>query len=285
VATIWSVGSRERQITFDACFNFRDLGGYETVDGRSVRWGAVFRSGSLHRMTTEDVEIASRLGIRTVIDLRSTAELDRSGSYAGGSDVTFHHAPLFENDDLPFKWAEIDTPAPPPGEDYVAIADKGAQSLAAAFRAIAEGDHAVVFHCAAGKDRTGILTALLFSCLGVPDHSIFGDYQLSDLSIVPFAKWAEVHAPDEAAESAARPTWLVHSSISTMQGFFDSLRCRDGSIENFLNGAGVERWGDTNPSQATPRRLTETETVDLSASLREVAHTRRDRPWPDFCAS
>jgi protein-tyrosine phosphatase len=234
------VGSPDRHITFDACFNFRDIGGYETVDGRSVRWGAVFRAGSLHRMTTADVEVAARLGICTVIDLRSTAELDRDGGYVEGSNVAFHHAPLFENDDLPFKWAEIDTPAPPPGEDYVAIADKGAEALAAAFRAIAEGDHAVVVHCAAGKDRTGILTALLLSCLGVPDHSIVADYQLSDLSIAPFEKWARVNAPEEAAEAAARPPWLVHSSSSIMQGFFDRLRSRDGSIENFLSGAGVE---------------------------------------------
>lgn len=232
---------RQRHITFDACFNFRDLGGYETVDGRSVRWGAVFRSGSLHRMTTADVEVASRLEMRTVIDLRSTAERDRDGSYADSSDIALHHAPLFENDDLPFTWAEIDTPAPPPGEDYLAIADKGAQSLAAALRVIAGGDHAVVFHCAAGKDRTGILSALLLSCLGVPDHSIVADYQLSDLSIAPFEKWAKVNAPEEAAEAAARPPWLVHSSGSIMQGFFDRLRCRDGSIENFLVRAGIER--------------------------------------------
>jgi protein-tyrosine phosphatase len=234
------VGNRERHITFDACFNFRDLGGYDTVDGRSVRWGAVFRSGSLHRMTATDIEIASRLGIRTVIDLRSTAELDRGSSYAGRSDLAFHHAPLFENDDLPFTWAEIDTPAPPPGEDYVAIADKGARSLAAALGAIAEGDHAVVFHCAAGKDRTGILSALLLSSLGVPDRSIVADYQLSDLSIAPFAEWAEVHAPEAAAEAAARPPWLVHASGAIMQGFLDRLRRRDGSIAGFLRSAGVE---------------------------------------------
>lgn len=192
-------------------------------------------------MTAGDIQIASRLGIRTLIDLRSTAELERDGVYAGGSDIVFHHTPLFENDDLPFKWAEIDTPAPPPGEDYVAIADKGAEALAAAFRAIVEGDHAVVFHCAAGKDRTGILTALLLSCLGVPDHSIVADYELSDLAITPFEKWAQVYAPEEAAEAAARPPWLVHSSGSIMQGFLDRVRCRDGSIDNFLRRAGVER--------------------------------------------
>jgi protein-tyrosine phosphatase len=250
VATICAVGGRERHIAFDACFNFRDLGGYETVDGRSVRWGAVFRSGSLHRMTSADLATAGRLGIRTVIDLRSTAERDR-GSYAGASDLAFHHAPLFENDDLPFTWAEIDTPAPPPGEDYVAIADKGARSLAAAFHTIAEGDHPVVFHCAAGKDRTGILTALLLSSLGVPDRSIVADYQLSDLSIAPFATWAEAHAPEEAAEAAARPPWLVHSSGAIMQGFLDRLRRRDGSIEDFLSGAGVAR----SVTQTLRRRL------------------------------
>jgi protein-tyrosine phosphatase len=203
------VGNRERHIKFDACFNFRDLGGYETVDGRTVRWGAVYRSGSLHRMSKTDLALASDLGLRTVIDLRSSADLRRRGGYAGSTGIAFHHAPLFEDDDLPFKWAASDDPAPPPGEDYVAIADKGSRSLAGALRAIAEADLAVVFHCAAGKDRTGILTALLLSCLGVPDQSIVADYQLSDLSIAPFEAWAEANAPEEAAESAARPPWLV----------------------------------------------------------------------------
>jgi protein-tyrosine phosphatase len=240
VVTILPVESCERHITFDACFNFRDLGGYQTTDDRTVRRGAVYRSGSIHRMTMADLEIASRLGIRTVIDLRSTVEVGRGGDYLGGTNVAFHHAPLFENDDLPFKWAEPDDPAPPPGEDYVAIADKGARSLAGAFHAIAEGDHSIVFHCAAGKDRTGILAALLLACLGVPDRSIVTDYQLSDLSIAPFAAWAEANAPEEAAEAAARPPWLRYTSGLVMQAFLDLLRDRHGSIDDYLSDLGVE---------------------------------------------
>ncbi len=74
----------DRLVPFETCFNFRDIGGYETVDGRRVRWGSVFRSDTLHRLTTADLELASEIGIRTVIDLRSRGELERSGRLRPG---------------------------------------------------------------------------------------------------------------------------------------------------------------------------------------------------------
>ena len=125
-----------------------------------------------------------------MIDLRSSAELERSGRVSG-LDVAFHHAPLFEEDSLPFKWAEPDDPEPPPGEDYVAIAENGASALAAALEVIAAGEHPVVFHCAAGKERIGILAGLLLSALGVSDETIMEDYELTNLSLAAHLSWAK----------------------------------------------------------------------------------------------
>lgn len=228
-----------RHVTFEAAFNCRDLGGYKTNDGRFVRWGVAFRSGSLHRLTIADLESADRIGFRTVIDLRSSAELERSGRFRG-MDVAFHHTPLFEEDSVPFKWAEPDDPEPPLGEDYVAIADNGASALATALGVIAEGEHPVVFHCAAGKDRTGILAGLLLSALGVSDETIMEDYELTNRSLGDHLSWAKANDPEEAAEIAARPTWLQQSSGPVMKAFFESLRRRHGSIEGYLHRLGVK---------------------------------------------
>jgi protein-tyrosine phosphatase len=227
-----------RHVTFEAGFNCRDLGGYETDDGQTIRWGVVYRSGSLHRLTSTDLEVAARIGFRTVIDLRSSAELERCGRFSG-SDVAFHHAPLFEEDSPPFKWAEPDDPEPPLGEDYVAIAENGANALVSALGFIAIGEHPVVFHCAAGKDRTGILAGLLLSALGVCDEAIMEDYELTNLSLAPHLAWAEVNDPEEAAEILARPSWLLRSSGHGIKAFLENIRTRHGSIEGYLGVLGM----------------------------------------------
>jgi protein-tyrosine phosphatase len=232
--------ARDRHITFEAGFNCRDLGGYPTDDGQHVRWGVLFRSGTLHRLTTADLETAKiRLGLRTVIDLRSTAELARTASFEGDA-VVVHHAPLFEEDALPFKWAEPDDPEPPPGEDYVAIAETGADSLVLALKVIADGAHPVAFHCAAGKDRTGILASLLLSALGVSDDDIRRDYELTNLSFSAHVAWATLNDPAEAADIQSRPRWLNNASGSVIGAFLAILRARHGSIEGYLRDLGID---------------------------------------------
>jgi protein-tyrosine phosphatase len=230
----------DRHISFEACFNFRDLGGYETVDGRRVGRGAVFRSDALHRLTDTDLELALGLGLRTIIDLRSSAELEEDGRFRHADDVAFHHLPLFEQDALPFKPFEPHDPEPPPGVDYAAIAMSGRASIAAALRVIAEDDHAVVFHCAAGKDRTGIVAALVLSSLGVPDESIAADYHLSESAVGAWCAWAEVNAPEMAAEMMTFPAWARRAPMPVMQAFLRILRERYGSIEGYLTNASVE---------------------------------------------
>ena len=89
----------------------------------------------------------------------------------------------------------------------------------------------MVFHCAAGKDRTGILAGLLLSALGVSDEIIMADYELTNRSLADRLSWAKVNDPEEAAEIAARPTWLLRSSGPVMKAFLEGLRNRHGSIE------------------------------------------------------
>ena len=230
----------DRLVPFEASFNCRDIGGYETGDGRRVRRGCVFRSDTLHRLTTADLEHAQELGVRTVIDLRSTDELTEWGRFAHADSVAFHHLPLFEDDALPSEPIEDDDPEPPLGETYLQMAAAGGAAIASALRVIAGGDHAVVFHCAAGKDRTGILAALLLSTLGVSDDLIAADYQLSEHAVAPAFAWAEANDAALTAELAKLPPWKLRSSPETMRVFLDLLRERHGSIDGYLADAGLE---------------------------------------------
>jgi protein tyrosine/serine phosphatase len=178
--------SVDRRLPFEACFNFRDLGGYETLSGHRVRWGAVFRSDALHRMTGADLELALGLGLRTVIDLRSSAELEEEGRFAHADDAAFHHLPVFEQNALPFKPFEPDDPEPPPGVDYA-------------------------------------------------------DYHLSEQAVATSRVWAEVNAPEIAAEMSTFPAWAHRAPMPVIQAFLRILRDRHGSIDGYLTDAGVER--------------------------------------------
>lgn len=121
----------------------------------------------------------------------------------------------------------------------MAIAETGAGALAVALGVIAQCDYPVVFHCAAGKDRTGILAGLLLSALGASDETIAQDYELTNLSLAAHLSWATVNDPEEAAEIAARPAWLRRSSGPVIKAFLESLRARHGSIDHYFDALGV----------------------------------------------
>jgi protein-tyrosine phosphatase len=229
-------------VEFETCFNFRDLGGYPAADGRRVQPGRVFRSGSLQWLAPADLKRLHSLGVKTVVDLRSSAEVARGAAQIGsGGRIALRHAPLFEEDALPFTWAQADDPEPPPGQSYLAIAAVGTNGIACALRTIATDPHAVVVQCAAGRDRTGIVSALLLAALGIPDDEIAADYELSNHSFGPWMTWAKANVPDIAAEVAAFPPWLVQANPVVMAAFLDGLRERHGSIDGFLSGIGVDQ--------------------------------------------
>jgi protein-tyrosine phosphatase len=97
-----------------------------------------------------------------------------------------------------------------------------------------------VFHCAAGKDRTGMVAALLLSLLGVAEEDVGTDFALSDRALEPAASWAREHDAELAAWLDAAPPWLQRSPAARIHGFLDGLRDRHGSIEAYLLTAGLE---------------------------------------------
>src|SRR5216117_3048521 len=145
----------QRVVDLEGCLNFRDLGGYPTGDGRAVRWRQVYRSDALHHLTPADVaRVRDELRIAAVLDLRSTAELRGEGrGPLAREPLAFHHLPLFDGREArPESWPAIATLA----DRYFLLAETAQAPIARLLAILAEAGGPVVYHCAAGKDRTGV---------------------------------------------------------------------------------------------------------------------------------
>ena len=234
-----------RHVGFEACFNFRDLGGYPVADGRHLRWGALYRSDTLHRLTAADVEVFRALGLRTVVDLRSSTEIDQYGRL-GISDagLTWRNVPMLDN----VRLSPRDPSEPPlelapeesPGEGYVRIAEEFAPAVAETFRILATQDALpAVFHCTSGKDRTGIVAALMLDVLGVADDVIASDYCLTEAAQERSTPWIEQHEPEFAAFLAQIPPERRAPRPARILDFLGGLRARYGSVPEFLTRSGV----------------------------------------------
>jgi protein-tyrosine phosphatase len=232
----------DRRIALEACFNFRDLGGHRTVEGRRVRPGVLFRADTLHRLTPDDLDVLRGLRLRTVIDLRTRDELDRHGRVGLADDeVTHLHVPMIDEVRTPEPMADEDAPSPESrGELYLRMLERGGPAVAQAVRVLAgPGALPAVFHCTAGKDRTGVLAALVLGQLGVPDGAIAEDYALTEQAVHETRVWIETNDPDAAATYASYPRWIWEARAETMLAFLALVRAEHGSIPALLTGLGV----------------------------------------------
>ncbi|HEX3948055.1 MAG TPA: tyrosine-protein phosphatase, partial [Acidimicrobiales bacterium] len=168
----------DRHITLEGAVNFRDLGGYEAADGRRVRWRTLFRADGLSRLTDPDRAAIRQLGVATVIDLRTTAEVEGGRFPVEEIPVGFHHLPLLDAMPDPERFEMAPGML---GVQYLEMAKDAAPQIAQALTIVAQRHaHPVIVHCAAGKDRTGVLVAVLLGLLGIPDQTIIDDYALSE---------------------------------------------------------------------------------------------------------
>jgi protein-tyrosine phosphatase len=229
----------ERTIAFEAVFNFRDLGGYPTVDGRRVRWRQLFRADGLHRLRPDEGEQFRELGVTTVVDLRTDEEVRIRGRFpAEVAEVEYHHLPMF---DVEPDWHAADADAPGYLADrYMDMLEAGHATVAATLELLARPQTLpMVFHCAAGKDRTGIMAAIVLGLLGVPDEVIADDYALSHEAMASMNAWAAIHTPEIQERVAAYPPAVAGARPETMSWFLGLVRERHGSIEGLAADVGV----------------------------------------------
>jgi len=231
----------DRHLTYDLVFNLRDLGGYEAADGRTVRWRTLFRGDGVHRLAPE---VFAELGIRTVLDLRTEAEITDRGRADGAHD--WHHLPVLRTVWDP-SWLTPD----PDGDEvpaerfladrYLVMLEEGAESLGTALRLLADPDRVpAVFHCAAGKDRTGVLAALVLALLGVDEAVIATDYGLSRLGMDRMVEWIRVTYPDRYDTMAVQPAAFLGAPEAAMALFLADLHARHGSVPGYAESIGVD---------------------------------------------
>ena len=171
----------DRLVPLDGPANFRDLGGYETDHGRMVRTGRLYRSDSLSYMSDADVQhVTEVLGLRTVIDLRAGAEVERfTHGPLHSLTVRVAHVPIVDETRRPDDAGSHETIAI--DDLYLLMLDRFGHRFAAVLDLLSQEDcQPAVFHCAAGKDRTGLVAMLVLGLLGVDPDIIAADYALTD---------------------------------------------------------------------------------------------------------
>ncbi|MFC9915586.1 GNAT family N-acetyltransferase [Streptomyces sp. NPDC059862] len=228
----------DRHIRFDGLHNFRDLGGYPTGDGRRVRSSRLYRADSLGKLTegTADWDRFLALGVRTVIDLRYPWEIESHGRIPEHASFTYHnlsieHRPYDQTALTP----DID-PGPYLAERYLNVAEDGTKEIRRSLElvaAAAEAADPLVFHCASGKDRTGLLAALVLGLLGVPESTIVEDFALTELAAPALlADW-------RSRNNGRTPTWPAfgRAPAPVMHLFLRDLTARYGSIEGYVRQA------------------------------------------------
>jgi protein-tyrosine phosphatase len=226
----------DRVIALEGAVNFRDLGGYAAAGGRRTRWRTLFRADGLGELTEADLSMFRTLGIRTVIDLRSGSELERGRFDVDAHPVAFHHFPFIQ--ELPDA-QEFERRPGLLGSQYQEILrDAGSQILAALEVLATAGALPAVFHCTAGKDRTGVLSALVLSLLGVDEPTVVADYALSGAAMLRLrakivAKYPDIRETIESIDEA------FSAEPAQMEQLLDHLRELYGSADSYVEGLGA----------------------------------------------
>jgi protein tyrosine/serine phosphatase len=233
---------RERGLAWGGCVNVRDLGGHPTEDGSVTRFGAVVRADSARLLSEEGWAAVVAHGIRTVLDLRFRDELEADPP--GDVPLEVVHLSLFGDFD-PERWAELDTRAGATGDDvaatrlvYLEALEEHRDKLAAAVRVVAASPAGgVLVHCTGGKDRTGLVSALLLRLAGVAAEDIAEDYALSEQNLQERHERWLAEAPDEAERERLRR--ISRTPAAAMLGVIEELERRYGSVAAYLRAGGA----------------------------------------------
>ena len=230
-----SAAARERHVVLAGAPNFRDLGGYQTTDGRHVRWGLVYRSGELSRLTAADYDKLATLNIAVVCDFRRDSERSAAPTAWSGS-----RPPTILN--LPGDQAErgggergSSSTVPPLSPLLVASYPTYPKALASSFKTVLAQlktqQGAVLYHCTAGKDRTGTFSALLLTMLGVPQAIVMEDYLLTNQFVATPARIDAMVARGASREAAIANIGVdrvyLESTLAAIErdyGSFDAYR-------------------------------------------------------------
>jgi protein tyrosine/serine phosphatase len=223
-----------RVLDWDGCFNVRDLGGLPLEGGGETRRGVLVRADSVRKLSEEGWRALEAHGIARIVDLRWPEELAEDPPRELSLDVVHvsllgTYDPEFE-DDIEEYMAAND-PAGYWASCYTAMLETHKPEIARALAAVADADGPACFHCAGGKDRTGIVAALVLRLAGVPLEEVGADYALSAVLLEK-----EPPRPDPSA----RWTFMRHTPAESMRRALEHVERTYGSVAGYLRACGVD---------------------------------------------
>ncbi|MCA6226884.1 MAG: tyrosine-protein phosphatase [Phenylobacterium sp.] len=226
----------ERVLPLAQGSNFRDLGGYRTEDGRSVRWGRIYRSGATPTLTDEDLRRVRELGLSQMVDLRSSEERVLAPSKIEGvpySSVGYSMAAIAQN---------RNAGVPDMEAIYRGFPQLLAPQVRVLFASLLRNEGPVVYNCSAGQDRTGFASALILRALGVPMQTVLADYHLSTTYRRP-----QYEMPKLTPELiASNPGAAIYAQYQKDPKYLTPQPLKDSSGRGYLTFALEEvdrRWG------------------------------------------
>ena len=238
-----------RKLPFTGAHNFRDLGGYKTEDGRTVKWGKIYRSDNLHFLTDEDLKYMKRLNIKSVVDFRSVEERESEPDRLNPDmkqlllPIKFQPKEL-DNDSIKNLMKDLtfgDLDSSNLLRDFnIAIVEEFADEYKNFFRHIIENNaEPFVFHCTAGKDRAGFASAMILTILGVPREKVIEDYLLTNTYVKDHVddKMLEIEFKTffRADTDNLRKINLVEERY--IQAAFDTIDSKWGGMDRYISEA------------------------------------------------
>lgn len=238
-----------RHLQFEKVRNFRDLGGYRALDGRSVRWGVLYRSGSLHKSSATDIRKLTSLNLSMVISFRAEHEMEREPNKLP-EGVRFVNLPMEDistkvwheaRDEMVKNMKTLDA-----AEYMIATNTELATKFTPGYKQfyhelLMSNGNPVLFHCAAGKDRTGFAAATLLRILGVPQNVVMQDYLLTNKYLLDAYKWNLLLAGMmKGRRFADGIRGFMRADERYLSAAFDALERNYGSFENYVHdGLGL----------------------------------------------
>ena len=230
-----------RALEWDGCLNVRDLGGVPLEDGGRTRYGALVRADNIRKLSDAGWRALAAYGVVRTVDLRWSEELDEDPPHGAHIDVV--HVSLLGKLDVDYKddIADYMAAGDPVGywaSSYTEILDEFRENFGRVLDAIADTrEGAVVFHCAGGKDRTGLVAALLLRLAGAPIADIAEDYAVSEANLAAGPRsWIE-SAPEETVRRQRE--FMQQTPAAAMVRTLEQLEVSWGGVRPYLRAAGL----------------------------------------------
>ncbi|HEU0295389.1 MAG TPA: tyrosine-protein phosphatase [Anaerolineales bacterium] len=243
--------SKIRLLPFAGTRNFRDLGGYQTTDGRTIRWNVLYRSGALHKLTDADLHHLSALMLDRIIDFRAQHEKDQEPDrLPANAEIRVIGIPILDSSTQTWHDSRDEFVKNLKSIDPVLYMIRTNMELATRFtpefklflhELLSASGRPVLFHCAAGKDRTGFAAAILLRILGVPQEVVMQDYLLTNQYFMSAFKWNLALARLlKGKQFAAVVQGFVEANARYLSAAFAALEREHISFESYVhNGLGL----------------------------------------------